>query len=111
MKKVFIVPFHVKGLEKSIMPPEIGGAYVTCYSQGETYVDAIENILKQLASDGLHPEEILQPVHEMEVNSWKKHVQETWPEYVDSLPDESEFSASISANQVIYGPFGSYDAK
>lgn len=47
MLKVFIVPFHVKRLENSIMPPEIGGAYVTCYSQGDTYVEAVENILKK----------------------------------------------------------------
>ncbi|WP_010604470.1 hypothetical protein [Pseudoalteromonas maricaloris] len=111
MKKVFIVPFHVKGLEKSIMPPEIGGAYVTCYSQGNTYVDAVENILRQLASDGLHAEEVLQPIHEMEVSSWSKHVQETWPDYADSLPSQSEFTASICANQVIYGPFGSYEPR
>ncbi|WP_049721648.1 hypothetical protein [Gilvimarinus polysaccharolyticus] len=111
MLKVFIVPFHVKGLENSIMPPEIGGAYVTCYSQGDTYVEAVENILKKLAEDGLHPEEILEPVHEMDVDSWDDHVKETWPDYTNNLPRQSEFAESIGANQVVYGPFGSYDSK
>lgn len=111
MKKIFIVPFHVKGLENSIMPPKLAGAYVTCYSQGDTYVDAVENILKKLSEDGLHPEEILQPVHEMDVNSWCSHVKETWPDYVNSLPGQSEFSEKIGTDQVVYGPFGSYEQK
>ena len=109
MKRVFVVPFHVKGLENSIMPPEIGGAYVTCYSQGDTYVDAVENILKKLAEDGLHPEEILQPVHKMDAASWDSHVKETWPDYADNLPLQSEFVETIRANHVVYGPFGSYN--
>lgn len=108
MKKVFVVPFHVKGLENSIMPPEIGGAYVTCYSQGDTYVDAVENILKKLAEDGLHPEEILQPVHEMDATSWDSHVKEAWPDYADNLPSQSEFLGTKRADHVVYGPFGSY---
>jgi len=111
MKKVFIVPFHVKGLDNSIMPPEIGGAYVTCYSQGDTYVEAVENILKKLAEDGLHPEEILEPVHEMDASSWDSHVKETWPDYTNNLPSQPEFAESIGANKVVYGPFGSYDSK
>jgi predicted RNase H-like HicB family nuclease len=111
MKKVFIVPFHVKRLENSIIPPELAGAYVTCYSQGETYVEAVENILKKLAEDGLHPEEILQPVHEMDASSWSSHVKEAWPDYVDNLPEQSEFLEAISSNQVVYGPFGSYESR
>ena len=109
MRKIFIVPFHVKGLGDSIMPPEIGGAYVTCYSQGDTYIDAVENILKKLAKDGLHPEEILQPIHEMDAASWDIHVKETWPNYADNLPSQSEFVEMIRANHVVYGPFGSYN--
>lgn len=109
--KVFIVTFHVKGLKNSIMPPELERAYVTCYSQGETYVEAVENILKKLAEDGLHSEEILQPVHEMDTGSWDSHVKETWPDYIDNLPGQSEFVEAIEANQVVYGPFGSYDSQ
>ena len=45
-----------------------------------------ENILKKLAEDGLHPEEILEPIHEMDVSSWDSHVKETWPDYANNLP-------------------------
>ena len=91
MMKVFIIPFHIKALENSIMPPDAGGAYVSCYSQGTTYIEATEKALKKLAADGLHPEEVLQPIHEMESTDWAEHIKEAWGDYVDNLPTQSEF--------------------
>jgi len=107
--KVFIIPFHVKPLEKSIMPPELGGAYVSCYAAGETYVQATELALAKLTQDGLHPEEILQPINEMPVAHWSAHIHEQWRDYIGNLPNQSEFEESILAGRVVYGPFGSYN--
>jgi len=109
MTKVFIIPFHVKPLENSIMPLGLGGAYISCYCQGDTYVEATKKALKRLAEDGLHPEEILQPIHEMESGSWTEHIKETWADYVESLPAQAEFDRVISSGEVVYGPFGSYN--
>ncbi|MBY6192140.1 hypothetical protein KUV22_17090 [Microbulbifer agarilyticus] len=108
-EKVFIIPFHVKPLENSIMPPELGGAYVSCYATGETYVEATEKALQKLAEDGLHPEEILQPINEMLASDWSVHINEQWKDYVSNLPTQSEFEASIISGKVVYGPFGSYN--
>ncbi|MEJ2612711.1 MAG: hypothetical protein P8179_22300, partial [Candidatus Thiodiazotropha sp.] len=88
MTKVFVIPFHVKPMENSIMPAGLGGAYVSCYSQGDTYVEATENALIKLKSDGLYPEEILQPIHEMESGLWAEHVKEQWPDHIDHLPTQ-----------------------
>ncbi len=107
--KVFIIPFHVKALENSIMPEGLGGAYVSCYASGETYVQATERALNKLAQDGLHPEEILQPINEMPVSHWSAHINEQWKDYVSNLPSQNEFEASIAAGKVVYGPFGSYN--
>jgi len=109
MAKVFVIPFHVKAMEHSIMPPDLAGAYVSCYSQGETYLEATESALKKLAEDGLHPEEILQPIHEMESSAWTAHVKEAWPDYVNSLPTQDDFEGAIKSGKVVYGPFGSYE--
>ena len=109
MTKVFIIPFHVKAMGNSIMPPDFGGAYVSCYSQGATYVEATEKALKKLAVDGLHPEEILQPIHEMESSAWTAHVKETWPDYIDNLPTQADFEEAIDSDEIVYGPFGSYN--
>jgi hypothetical protein len=109
MTKVFIIPFHVKPMENSIMPPGLKGAYVSCYSQGETYVEATEKALKKLDSDGLYPEEILQPIHEMESSLWAEHIKNQWPDYVNNLPTQEEFDDAITGGNVIYGPFGSYN--
>lgn len=93
------------------MPPDLGGAYVSCYSQGETYVQATDKALKKLHSDGLHPEEILQPIHEMESSSWSEHIKEQWADYIDNLPTQEEFNETIASGSVVYGPFGSYNPK
>ena len=109
MSKVFIIPVHVTALENSIMPPGLAGAYVNCYAQGETYIEAAEAALEQLGSDGLHPEEILQPIHEMDSAVWSDHIANQWPEYVKNLPSQTEFEEALSSGKVVYGPFGSYN--
>lgn len=108
LTKVFIVPFHVKRIGKSIMPPDISGAYVSCYAAGKGYIEATEKSLKKLSEDGLHPQEILQPIHEMSSEDWTKHISEMWPDHAASLPTQSEFEYAISNDRVVYGPFGSY---
>lgn len=90
------------------MPSSISGAYVSCYAAGSDYVEATQKALSQLSADGLHPEEILQPVHEMESASWAMHVKETWADHVSSLLTQEEFEDVISNGGVVYGPFGSY---
>jgi hypothetical protein len=109
MTKVFIIPFHVKAMDESIMPSDLGGAYVSCYCQGDTYVEATKSALKKLSEDGLYPEEILQPINEMDSGFWSEHLNETWPEHIDILPSQAEFEEAINAGQVVYGPFGSYN--
>lgn len=109
--KVFIIPFQVTALENSIIPKGVGGAYVSCYAAGESYVEATESALKKLASDGLHPEEILQPIHEMPISEWLNHVNEQWREYANNLPSQNEFEYEINSGNVVYGPFGSYNPK
>jgi len=105
---IFIIPFHVKPLDNSIMPSHLEAAYVSCYAKGETYVEATQNALKKLAVDGLHPEEILQPIHEMRVSDWASHIKEQWRVQAASLPSQKEFEKSILSGNVVYGPFGSY---
>lgn len=111
MTKVFVIPFHVKPMENSIMPPGLGGAYVSCYSHGDTYIEATENALIKLKSDGLYPEEILQPIHEMESSLWADHVKDQWPDHIEHLPTQQEFNDIIASGDVVYGPFGSYNPK
>lgn len=109
MSKVFIIPFHVKALKNSIMPQELGGAYVSCYVKSENYVDATERVLKKLAEDGLHPEEILQPINELESSSWSEYLKESWSDYIDNFPDQDGFEQVIETGGIIYSPFASYD--
>lgn len=105
---VFIIPFHVKPLNNSIMPSNLEAAYVSCYAKGESYVEATQSALKKLSIDGLHPEEILQPINEMQVSEWSSHIKEQWSEQVSNLPTQKEFESSITSGNVVYGPFGSY---
>jgi len=90
------------------MPPEITGAYVSCYAKGRSYAEATEKALKKLTDDGLYPEKVLEPIHEMESSSWSEHVKETWPDYSNNLPTQNEFEKAMQSDQVVYGPFGSY---
>jgi len=108
MTIVFIIPFHVTRMEESIMPRSITGAYVSCYASGKTYTEATEKALQKLLSDGLHPKEVLQPIHELDISKWDEHKSKQWPDYIDSLPSQQELSELMFAGEVVYGPFGSY---
>jgi hypothetical protein len=105
---VFIVPFHVRSLENSIMPPGTSEAYVSCYALAPAYEEAVLKCLGRLREDGLEPAEILQPIYSMDVSAWSQHVSEQWPDYASSLPSQSEFEGSVTRGGVVYGPFGSY---
>ncbi len=106
--KVFIIPFHVSRMNVSIMPDNCSGAYVSCYSLGSNYIEATQKALIKLTEDGLHPEEILQPVHQIDIESWSQHKAESWPDQAGSLLSQAEFEDVIKNGGVIYGPFGSY---
>lgn len=108
MTKVFIIPFHVRRMERSIMPKEFSGAYVSCYSAADDYVEAAKKALRKLSEDGLHPEEILQPIHEMSLENWSQHVSEMWPDRADTMLGQVEFEDAMKRGRVVYGPFGSY---
>lgn len=90
------------------MPSELSGAYVTCYAAGGDYSEAAEKSLKRLLEDGLHPEEILQSIYEINSDNWTQHVSEKWTDYAASLPAQGEFEAAMENGEVVYGPFGSY---
>ena len=107
LTKVFIIPVHVTHLDKSIMPTDFSEAYASCYATGVTYVDAAKIVLKRLSDDGLHPQKILQPVHEVNEDDWAEHVGEKWMQHAKSLPSQVEFIEAMRSNKVVYGPFGS----
>lgn len=90
------------------MPLELSGAYVSCYAAGNDYVEATQKSLKKLSEDGLHPEEILQPIFEMDSEDWTKHISEMWADHTASLLTQIEFEDAIKHDKVVYGPFGSY---
>ncbi|THB69318.1 MAG: hypothetical protein D6B28_11695 [Gammaproteobacteria bacterium] len=108
MSKVFVVPFHVKRMAQSIMPPELSGAYVTCYVASSDYSEATEKSLRKLLEDGLHPEEVLEPIYEMNSDDWTQHVSENWNDYIASMLTQAEFEIAMKNGEVVYGPFGSY---
>jgi hypothetical protein len=109
VEKAFVIGFHVKPMENTIMPPELGGAYVDCFSKGQDYAEATKKALDQLIDDGLHPEEILEPILEIDISEWHSYAQDRWPEYISSIATQSEFEETMYRGGVIYGPFGSYN--
>lgn len=109
MSSVFIIPFHVKAKENSIMPQDIGGAYVSCYVKSDNYVDAIEKALKQLSEDGLYPKEILEPINKLESSSWGDYLKEFWLDHIDDFPDQNSFEEAMQKGEIIYSPFASYN--
>ncbi|WP_199830019.1 hypothetical protein [Achromobacter xylosoxidans] len=108
MEKIFIIPFHVGRGADSIMPVDFLGAYVSCFTSGESYVAATEKALAQLQQDGMVPEEILQPIFELASGGWSEYIKEKWPSYVRSLPNQIDFYKAMRDGLVVYGPFGSY---
>ncbi|MET4726716.1 hypothetical protein ABIE09_000487 [Lysobacter enzymogenes] len=108
MAKIFIVPVQVEPGTDSSMPPDAKGAVVSCYSSGDDYKIAVGKVLDALIRDGMIPAEVLQPIHELNVEDWAEHIKAQWPELVDSLLGQSEFALAMEAGEVVYGPFGVY---
>jgi hypothetical protein len=109
LDEVFVIPFRVRPVGSSIMPPEYAGAYVNCYAAGSDYREAVEKALKRLSEDGLYPDEVLEPVLKMATEEWTQHISEQWPDYVAAMPDQVEFQKAINEGAVVYGPFGTYE--
>ena len=109
MTTVFLMGFRVSPLENSIMPEGMSGAYVRCYSGLEKFEDALNSAMEKLQSDGLFPEEVLDPIHQMDSSEWSLHVDDNYYEHANSLPTQKEFVQAIESGKVVYGPFGGYN--
>ena len=105
---VFAATFDVRRGEGSIMPDGVSAAYVTCFAAGPGYRSALENCAATLATDGLRVEQILEPVHSMNVSEWQQFVSSQWPEQADQMPGQVEFESVMNAGKVQYGPFVAY---
>lgn len=89
------------------MPNSLKFGYIRCYVAGKDYLKATESALQRLLEDGLHPDEVLQPILEMDSKDWSEHIKDQWPDYVHLLPTQEEFSRAMAAGSVVYGPIGS----
>lgn len=107
--KVYIIRFHVKPMEKTIMPAELGGAYISCFSTGAGYEESMKKCIDKLTSDGLYPEEVLEPVHEIDISEWSNYANGQWPEYKDNIASQVEFEEKVLSGGVEYGPFAGYN--
>jgi len=106
--RVFIIPMRVRSMDNSIMPKGASSAYVSCFSTGNDFMEASEKALESLVNDGIHSEEILQPIYEMDSNEWSHFISEQWPEQKSSLITQTEFENAMKKGEVVYGPFGLY---
>lgn len=109
MNKIFAIPFHVTPLENSIMPAEIGGAYVDCFVAADEYTEATKKALAKLASDGLNPKEILNPIQQIEVEAWDRYLQSNWKDYTDHFLKGKDLHDAVQSSVVMYGPFSCYN--
>lgn len=108
MSTVFVIPFRVSPAEKSIMPLDANGAFVSCYAKAKDFEVAAKLCVETLTNDGLRIEDILEPVHALDQSHWMQHISEQWPEHASDLPDQQEFDKKMNAGVVIYGPFGAF---
>lgn len=107
--RIFVIPVHVTPRGETIMPDGLGGAYVNCYVGAAHYVEAAERVMKGLASDGLHPEAILEPIQELELTAWEAYLESNWREYRQHFPRTEAMEGAVAEGRVIYGPFASYN--
>lgn len=104
MEQVFVTPFRVSPKESSILPAGTTFAFLRCYTYAADYEEAVRKCLSALASDGMHVEEILQPIQSMRSSDWAQHIAEQWPDHASMLPDQKAFESSLLRGGVVYGP-------
>ncbi|WP_430317841.1 hypothetical protein [Pseudomonas nitroreducens] len=107
MSQAFVIAFKVRPTENSIMPPDMGAAYVSCFATGETVEMAAEKAVNHLASDGLYPEDLVS-AHLLDISDWEQYKGDKWPEQASRLISQQGFEEAMAAGQVVYGPFGGY---
>lgn len=106
--KVFIITSKVHALQKSIMPVS-SKAYVNCYTSGNDYEEAIKKVFEKFLIDGIHPDEILNPICEMPLEDWTIHIKEKYGDLAQRMLSQKDFETRILSNEVVYGGFACFD--
>ena len=87
----------------------LAGAYVSVYVIAADEDAATRLAITRLTAKGFEFQATQGPVSRIELDEWPRHVAQSWPEFVDELPQRDELAASISKDMVFFGPFVGYE--
>ena len=93
------------------MPPELGGAYVQCFTVAEDCARAIEKSLARLRANGLEIREVLDSAFTFDASEWTVLVEDSWPDQAAGLHTQQEFESIMADGGVVFGPFGGYNPR
>ncbi|MBB3182392.1 hypothetical protein [Variovorax sp. Sphag1AA] len=87
----------------------LAGAYVSAYVTAADADAATRLAIMKLTSKGFEFLGTQGPVSRIELEDWPQHIAQSWPEFIDELPQQGELAAAISKDTVFFGPFVGYE--
>lgn len=107
MKRIFLFPLHLTGINPQEFPDVFSGAYVIAFVKASSGEEAIERLRTNLDERQFILNEDIKDVFLLE-DSWDNYVQQEWPEYIHLLPREDDFIKTLDNGGAVFGPFGAY---
>jgi hypothetical protein len=109
VRGLFLVNVKVGRGSSNKLSSGLAGAYVSAYVTAANPDAAARLAITKLTAKGFEFLATQGPVSRIELAEWPLHVAQSWPEFIDELPQQDELAAAISKDMVFFGPFVGYE--
>ena len=106
---LFRVNFHIGRGKNTKMPETWLGAYVSGFCTAVDPQLALKIVGEDLISKGYEIIDAEGKIDQMDPHKWDIFIEESWPDYSDHFPKQSDVVASMSSGTLFYSPYAGYD--
>ena len=106
---LFLVNVKVGRGSSNKLSSGLAGAYVSAYVTAADQDTATRLAITKLTAKGFEFLATQGPVSRIELDEWSRHIAQSWPDFIDELPQRDELAACIAKDMVFFGPFVGYE--
>ncbi|WP_431274448.1 hypothetical protein ACQ858_20925 [Variovorax ureilyticus] len=106
---LFLVNVKVGRGSSVTLSSGLAGAYVSVYVTAADQEAATQLAITRLTAKGFEFLATQGPVSRIELDDWAQHIAQSWPEFIDELPQRDELAVALSKDTVFFGPFVGYE--
>ncbi len=106
---LFLINFKLgRGSNRDLPVTLARRRYVSAYVTAEDQDSAVKVAVTKLTSRGFDFVDTQGPITRLEPRQWSSHVAQSWPEFIDELPNQNEIVDGFEREMVFFGPFVGY---